>query len=156
MSVSKDQSIASVPLEKTVVPGQSSSDALDQTAVPSQLPQGKRMDNRETKVIDTKPSEEGAKSSGKGTSQLGKYKLLKKLGQGGMGEVYLGEDTKLGRQAAIKVLSKALAGKSDFVERFNREARSMAKMNHDNAVSVYDVDQDNGIHYVAMEFVDGK
>ena len=102
---------------------------------------------------DTAPAS-GATDSG--VTQIGKYKIVKKLGQGGMGEVYLGEDTKLGRKAAIKVLSKALAGKGDFVERFYREARSMAKMNHDNAVSVYDVDQDDGLHYVAMEFVDGK
>lgn len=98
-------------------------------------------------------AEGGAK---KGMSHLGKYKLLKKLGQGGMGEVYLCEDTKLGRQAAIKVLSKQLASKDDFVQRFYREARAMAKMNHDNAVSVYDVDQEGGYHYVAMEYVDGK
>lgn len=114
------------------------------------------MDSQGSKTAGTKPLEEGGKPASKGTSQLGKYKLLKKLGQGGMGEVYLGEDTKLGRQAAVKVLSKALAGKGDFVDRFYREARSMAKMNHENAVSVYDVDQENGIHYVAMEFVDGK
>ena len=156
MSASKGQSINDSPLGETVVPGQSSPGALDQTTAHSPTPQGKRMDNQDSKSPETKPSDEGSKPSGKGTSQLGKYKLLKKLGQGGMGEVYLGEDTKLGRQAAIKVLSKALAGKGDFVERFYREARSMAKMNHDNAVSVYDVDQDNGIHYVAMEFVDGK
>ncbi|MBC8114585.1 MAG: serine/threonine protein kinase, partial [Candidatus Saccharimonas sp.] len=156
MSASKDPSIVDAPLGETVVPGQSLSGELDQTAAHSSTPQGKRMDNQEQKTATAKPSDEGTKSSDKGTSQLGKYKLLKKLGQGGMGEVYLGEDTKLGRQAAIKVLSKALAGKGDFVERFYREARSMAKMNHDNAVSVYDVDQDNGIHYVAMEFVDGK
>ena len=92
----------------------------------------------------------------KGLTHLGKYRLQKKLGQGGMGEVYLAEDTKLGRSAAVKVLSKQLAGKADFVQRFQREARAMAKMNHENAVSVYDVDEDHGFHFVAMEFVDGK
>ena len=92
----------------------------------------------------------------KGATQLGKYKLLKKLGQGGMGEVYLGEDTKLGRQAAVKVLSKNLAKEADFVARFQKEARAMARINHDNAVSVFDVDQDHGLHFVAMEFIDGK
>lgn len=92
----------------------------------------------------------------KGATQLGKYKLLKKLGQGGMGEVYLGEDTKLGRQAAVKVLSKNLAKEADFVARFQKEARAMARINHDNAVGVYDVDEDHGLHFVAMEYVDGK
>lgn len=96
------------------------------------------------------------KVSNKGMTHLGKYRLIKKLGQGGMGEVYLAEDTKLGRHAAVKVLSKQLAGKDDFVQRFQREARAMAKMNHDNAVSVYDVDEHQGYHYVAMEYVDGK
>ena len=121
------------------------------TTVPAQAPQGKRMNSD-----GQKPTDANTPQKKSGSSQLGKYKLTKKLGQGGMGEVYLGEDTKLGRQAAIKVLSKALAGKEDFVTRFYKEARAMARVNHDNAVSVFDVDQDRGIHYVAMEFVDGK
>ena len=112
-------------------------------------------DSAEQSRSTTQPAA-GGKGSGKGLSHLGKYKLLKKLGQGGMGEVYLAEDTKLGRNAAVKVLSKHLAGKSDFVQRFYREARAMAKINHENAVSVYDVDQEQDFHYVAMEFVDGK
>ena len=156
MSNVKGQLTAAPPRRKTIFSEPGLSRGLDQTTAHSSTPQGKRMDNQDQKRAEAKSSDPGSKSSGKGTSQLGKYKLLKKLGQGGMGEVYLGEDTKLGRQAAIKVLSKALAGKGDYVERFYREARSMAKMNHDNAVSVYDVDQDNGVHYVAMEFVDGK
>jgi hypothetical protein len=103
-----------------------------------------------TEQPDNSSQPTATKSSGKGMTHLGKYRLIKKLGQGGMGEVYLAEDTKLGRHAAVKVLSKQLAGKSDFVQRFQREARAMAKMNHDNAVSVYDVDEHQGFHFVAM------
>jgi serine/threonine-protein kinase len=121
------------------------------TSVPASASQSKPAESQSKK---SSSSEGDAKKST--SSLLGKYKLLKKLGQGGMGEVYLGEDTKLGRKAAVKVLSKALAGKEDFVTRFYKEARAMARVNHDNAVSVYDVDQERGIHYVAMEFVDGK
>ena len=131
-------------LEATFVP--------ETTTVPAPSPKEKRPETGAKKPMTS--SEGDAKKSA--SNLLGKYKLVKKLGQGGMGEVYLGEDTKLGRKAAIKVLSKELAGKEDFVTRFYKEARAMARVNHDNAVSVYDVDQDRGIHYVAMEFVDGK
>ncbi|MDB5343889.1 MAG: Serine/threonine protein kinaserelated protein [Schlesneria sp.] len=109
-----------------------------------------------TEQPDSSGQPTATKASGKGMTHLGKYRLIRKLGQGGMGEVYLAEDTKLGRHAAVKVLSKQLAGKSDFVQRFQREARAMAKMNHDNAVSVYDVDEHQGFHFVAMEYIDGK
>ena len=159
MSGSKKQPTTDTPLGETVISELGSGD-LDQTVVPPQTSQGKLMEQRSGKAASegTKKSGDTAPSGATdaGVTQIGKYKIVRKLGQGGMGEVYLGEDTKLGRKAAIKVLSKGLAGKGDFVERFYREARSMAKMNHDNAVSVYDVDQDDGLHYVAMEFVDGK
>ena len=129
----------------------------DTTAVPNRAATSKR-ETMSTKSGDTAdgsvPKDNPPKKSG--TTSLGKYKLLKRLGKGGMGEVFLGEDTKLGRKAAIKVLSKALAGREDFVARFYKEARAMARVSHENAVSVYDVDQDQNIHFVAMEFIDGQ
>ena len=135
----------------TTAGGQPTDEGLDGTFVPAAT--------TAARPATTKPAAtpEGGTTAKKATT-LGKYKLLKELGQGGMGKVYLGEDTKLGRKAAIKVLSAALAGQEDFVTRFYKEARAMARVHHEYTVSVYDVDQDpaRGIHYVAMEFVDGK
>lgn len=87
---------------------------------------------------------------------LGDFKLKKKLGQGGMGAVYLGHQVSLDRACAVKVLSKELAAKPGFVERFVREARAMARIDHPNVVSCYAVGEDKGHHYVAMELMDGK
>ena len=89
-------------------------------------------------------------------SQIGDFKLRKKLGQGGMGEVFLAKQVSLDRDVALKVLSKELAKRPGFVERFMREARSMAKLDHPNAVRVYAADEFHGLHYVAIEYVDGR
>lgn len=97
------------------------------------------------------------KSSGESkTVTLGDFELRKKLGQGGMGTVYLGHQISLDRVCAVKVLSKEMAAKPGFVERFIREARSMAKIDHPNVVSCYAVGEFKGHHYVAMELMDGK
>ena len=84
------------------------------------------------------------------------FRLTKKLGQGGMGAVYLGHQLSLDRPCAVKVLSKDLAAKPGFVERFLREARAMAKIDHPHVVSCYAVGEDRGHHFVAMELIDGQ
>ncbi|MFT4557205.1 MAG: serine/threonine protein kinase [Planctomycetaceae bacterium] len=103
------------------------------------------------------PSKDAAKPAKKNkTVQLGDFKLLKKLGQGGMGEVYLANQLSLDRQVALKILSKEMAKKPGFVERFVREARAMAKIDHPNAVKVYAADSDKGLNYVGIEYIDGQ
>ena len=102
-----------------------------------------------------KPAAAPAKKKKK-TIQLGDFKLVKKLGQGGMGEVYLANQVSLDRLVALKILSKEMAKKPGFVERFVREARAMAKIDHANAVKIYAAESDKGLHYVAIEYVDGK
>ncbi|MFK7817432.1 MAG: serine/threonine protein kinase [Planctomycetaceae bacterium] len=92
----------------------------------------------------------------KKVTQLGDFKLKKKLGEGGMGVVYLAKQVSLDRTVAVKTLSKKFAKREDFVKRFIREARSMARLDHENVVKVYAVDSQNGIHYCAIEYVDGK
>ena len=87
---------------------------------------------------------------------LGDFELQRKLGQGGMAEVFLARQISLDRPVALKLLSKEMAKKPGFVERFIREARSMAKLDHPNAVKAYAVDCAHDRHFVAIEFVDGQ
>ncbi|MEO1993786.1 MAG: serine/threonine-protein kinase [Planctomycetaceae bacterium] len=89
------------------------------------------------------------------TRQLGDFKLIKKLGQGGMGEVFLATQMSLDRHVAIKTLSKEMAKREGTVKRFIREARSMAKLQHPNVVQVYAADSQQGIHFAAIEYIDG-
>jgi eukaryotic-like serine/threonine-protein kinase len=116
---------------------------------------------------DTKPNVLGATPAGgtgdsekttaaKKTLQLGDFQVLKKLGQGGMGEVYLAHQISLDRRVALKTLSSELSKKEECVKRFQREARTMAKLDHPNAVKVYAVDSIKGLHFVAIEYVDGQ
>jgi len=84
------------------------------------------------------------------------YKILRKLGEGGMGEVFLAEDPSLGRKIAIKVLHPETAAQRDRLERFRREARSLAAINHPNIVTIYSVEDADGLHFLTMEYVDGR
>jgi eukaryotic-like serine/threonine-protein kinase len=85
----------------------------------------------------------------------GRYRVLRKLGTGGMANVYLAEDQELGRRVAIKVLDDRHASDDQFVERFRREAKAAAALSHPNIVSIFDRGETDGTYYIAMEFLEG-
>jgi eukaryotic-like serine/threonine-protein kinase len=85
-----------------------------------------------------------------------RYRILERLGSGGMADVFLAEDTHLGREVAIKVLHRRFAQDQEFVERFRREAKSAAGLQHPNVVGVYDRGEHEGTYYIAMEHLPGR
>ncbi|NIM01109.1 MAG: protein kinase [Acidobacteria bacterium] len=87
---------------------------------------------------------------------LAHYRIGEKLGEGGMGEVYAAEDTKLGRQVALKILPEKMAGAPERLERFEREAKAVAALNHPNIVTIHSVEEAGGHHFITMELVEGK
>ncbi|MEX2027572.1 MAG: serine/threonine-protein kinase, partial [Pirellulaceae bacterium] len=88
--------------------------------------------------------------------KLGKYKLLRHIGSGGMSAVYLAEHTMLKRQRAIKILPKKRVNDSSYLARFHLEAQATASLDHPNIVRAYDVDNDGDQHYLVMEYIEGK
>jgi len=85
-----------------------------------------------------------------------RYEIIRRLGSGGMADVYLARDTQLGRQVAIKVLYKRYARDEEFVARFRREAQSAAALNHPHIVSIYDRGEAEDSYYIAMEYLEGR
>lgn len=137
-------------LAETVVPGRQGGGEATVTHIDT--------GNRAT---TTPPTEERAKpqvrqGEAKKVVRLGDFEIRKQLGQGGMGKVYLAHQISLDRDCALKVMSSELAQKPGFVDRFIREARAMAKIDHPHVVKCYAVDQQEGKHFVAMELIDGK
>jgi beta-lactam-binding protein with PASTA domain/predicted Ser/Thr protein kinase len=86
----------------------------------------------------------------------GRYRVVRKLGTGGMANVYLAEDQELGRRVAIKMLDDRHAQDEQFVERFRREAKNAAGLSHPNIVSIYDRGEAEGTYYIAMEYLEGR
>ncbi|MBX3436739.1 MAG: serine/threonine protein kinase [Planctomycetaceae bacterium] len=148
-------------LAETVVPGRAAGDP--KAAAGSS-------DLAETDVVTPEPSKPKRAPAGEAprpkassghdastrTSRLGDFEIRKQLGQGGMGKVYLAHQVSLDRDCALKVMSGELAGRPGFVDRFIREARAMAKIDHPNVVRCYAVDEQDGKHFVAMELIDGQ
>ena len=89
-------------------------------------------------------------------TRFGRYEIRAKIGEGGMGEVYLAEDTQLRRRVALKILSAEIARNQDRMRRFIQEAQAAAALNHPNIAHIYEVGEADGIHFIAMEFIDGQ
>jgi eukaryotic-like serine/threonine-protein kinase len=88
-------------------------------------------------------------------STFGPYRILQKVGEGGMGVVYKGYQESLGRYVAVKVLRRELAQDEQFIIRFRQEARAVAKLSHPNVLHVYDAGVVDGVHYIVMDYVEG-
>ena len=89
-------------------------------------------------------------------SAIGPYEVISRLGAGGMGEIYLAHDTRLGRKVVLKALPTAFTKDSERVRRFQLEARAASSLNHPNIITIYEIGQLDQLHYIATEFIDGE
>src|SRR5438128_5866664 len=88
-------------------------------------------------------------------TRLGRYEIRSKIGEGGMGEVYLAEDMQLRRRVALKILPREVASNKDRMRRFTQEAQAAAALNHPHIAHIYEIGEADGLHFISMEFVDG-
>src|SRR6266849_9256869 len=89
-------------------------------------------------------------------TKLGRYRIVSKIGEGGMGEVYLAQDTKLDRKVALKILPADVATHPDRMKRFVQEAKAASALNHPNIITIYEIDDTDSDHFIATEFIDGE
>src|SRR3989304_3992206 len=89
------------------------------------------------------------------SSVISHYRIVRQIGKGGMGEVFLAQDTKLDRQVALKILPAEFAADKDRMSRFVREAKSASALNHPNIITIYEIGEFDDTHYIATEFIEG-
>jgi serine/threonine protein kinase len=89
-------------------------------------------------------------------TRLGRYEIRSKIGEGGMGEVYRARDSQLDRDIALKILPAELASHRERMDRFVREAKAAASLNHPNIAHIYEIGEPDGTHFIAMEFIEGE
>src|SRR5215471_21471260 len=89
-------------------------------------------------------------------THLRRFLIRSRLGVGGMGEVYLAEDPKLDRMVALKILPAEISENEDRMRRFVQEAKAVSALNHPNIVTIYEIDEEGPVHFIATEFIDGQ
>src|SRR5262245_53290837 len=87
---------------------------------------------------------------------LSHYRIVSRLGAGGMGEVFLAQDTKLDRKVALKILPEDVASRRHRMQRFVQEAKAASALNHPNIITIYEIDEADSRHFIALEFIDGE
>jgi serine/threonine protein kinase len=95
-------------------------------------------------------------ADGNAGREIGPYRIIDRLGAGGMAEVYLAEDTRLNRLVALKLLPAYFASDNARLRRFHSEARAASALNHPNILTIHEVGEDDGVYFIATEFIDGQ
>ena len=119
-------------------------------------PEEIRKRNADTIVPTGKPPSGELISEIKPGTKLGRYEILSRLGLGGMGEVYLANDTQLGRKVALKLLSEKFTENADWLRRFIHEAKSASALNHPNIITIHEIGKVGNIHFIATEYIEGR